>query len=168
MIATPTARRHRRRTGIAHRFRTRGQRSGRRGVSIAINLAPMIDVTFLLLIFFLVTTTFERAEGVLTSEMPGNTAAASVSLPLTPIVVRLTPRDADAERVDIRIDRIGTAPGDFEGLVNILRELQGKPGFDVDTPVVIIAVSDVKWDHVVGAWNAVLRAGCTRVAFGEP
>ncbi len=168
MILTPAARRQRRRTGIAHRFRTRGRRTGRRGISIAVNLAPMIDVTFLLLIFFLVTTTFERAEGLLSSEMPGTMMAPTVALPLSPIVVRLTPGDNGIGSVTIRIDRIDTPPADFEELVAYLGELHGKPGFDEDTPVVIVAHSDVQWDHVVGAWNAVLRAGCTRVAFGEP
>ena len=168
MTPTPAVRRQKRRTGVAHRFPARGRRTSRRGLSIAINLAPMIDVTFLLLIFFLVTTTFERAEGLLSSEMPGNTTAASVALPLSPIVVRLTPGDGGVGSVSIRIDRIDTAPADFEELVAYLGELHGKPGFDADTPVVIVAGADVQWDHVVGAWNAVLRAGCTRVAFGEP
>lgn len=168
MIPTLTARKQRRRAGVSTRFATRTRRTGRRGISIAVNLAPMIDVTFLLLIFFLVTTTFERAEGLLSSEMPGNTTAAAVALPLSPIVVRLTPGDTGVESVSIRIDRLDSAPADFEELVAYLGELQGKPGFDEDTPVVIIAGTEVRWDYVVGAWNAALRAGCTRVAFGEP
>ncbi len=143
----------------------RSRRRHRTGTVIAINLAPMIDVTFLLMIFFLVTTTFERAEGLLSSKMPKE-GAASVALPLTPIVVRLTPT-GDAG-VLIRVDQLKSTPTDFRELALLLKELQKKPGFDAKTPVVIASEREVAWDHVVNAWNAALSAGCTRVAFGQP
>lgn len=139
-----------------------------REVPIAINFAPMIDVTFLLLIFFLVTTTFERAEGLLTSQMPKQTSAPAVSLPLSPIVVRLTQTGPAIEDCTIRVDDFQETPESFDALVALLRRIHKQPGFDVDTPVVIIAEDRVRWDHVVRCWNAAIRAGCQRVAFGEP
>ena len=119
--------------GMKYRRPGRGRREPH-GVSFAVNIAPMIDVTFLLLIFFLVTTRFERAEGLLASELP----------------------------------RESGAPSSFDGLADALRAIQRRPGFDKDTPVVIVAENDVRWDHVVSCWNAALRAECTRIAFGEP
>ena len=128
----------------------------------------MIDVTFLLLIFFLVTTTFERAEGLLTSQMPKETRAPAVPLPLSPIVVRVTQTGPDHEDYTLRIDNFQVAPADIRELPDLLVRMQQPPGFEKKTPVVIVPENDVRWDHVVGCWNAALQAGCERIAFGEP
>ena len=149
-------------------LRSRRRRFEPRGVSFAVNIAPMIDVTFLLLIFFLVTTRFERPEGLLASEMPTDSGAPAVGLPLSPIVVRLSQTGPEFDDVDISIDKFTGTPESPDELVLYLRDIQRQPGFDKDTPVVIVAEDEVRWDHVVGCWNAALRAGCTRIAFGEP
>ena len=132
------------------------------------DITPMIDVTFLLLIFFLVTTTFDRAEGLLTSKLPDKGAAPAVALPLSPIVVRLEATGGGTDGYTISIDKFATRPANDTELVDALRQLQQQPGFDAETPVVIISQAQVRWDHVVACWNAALRAGCKRIAFGEP
>ncbi len=167
-----------RRSGVAPRsdaerdYRGRVPRRRRRpeprGVPIAVNFAPMIDVTFLLLIFFLVTTTFERAEGILASQMPQDTGAPTVALPLSPIVVRLTQFGPAHDDFNIRIDDFENRPRTLAELTETLRRIHQQPGFDEGTPVVVVAQDDVRWDHVVGCWNAALRAGCEKIAFGEP
>lgn len=139
-----------------------------RGPTVTLNFAPMIDVTFLLLIFFLVTTTFERAEGLLTAKLPKDAGAPSVALPLSPIVIRLTRTGLGHDAVSIRIDRFEHQPASIDELAASLRAIHDQPGFDKETPVVIAAHDDVPWDHVVGCWNAALRANCKRVAFAEP
>ncbi|MGE4551579.1 MAG: ExbD/TolR family protein, partial [Desulfovibrionaceae bacterium] len=42
----------------------RGVRRGRRDKGVDINMAPLIDMIFILLIFFIVTTTFAREAGI--------------------------------------------------------------------------------------------------------
>jgi biopolymer transport protein ExbD len=153
------------RTGVSGR--TRPAASGV-GAAIAVNFAPMIDVTFLLLIFFLVTTTFERAEGILASDLPRDSGAPAVALPVSPIVIRLAPDESDLDGVTIHIDYFDYAPGDMDSLPATLGRIHQEPGFDKQTPVVIVAENDVRWDHVVNCWNAALRAGCERIAFAEP
>ena len=150
------------------RIRARRFSSGRGGMTIAVNFAPMIDVTFLLLIFFLVTTTFERAEGILAAHMPQDSGASAVALPLSPIVVHLTQTGIGPDDFVIRIAHFDNRPENFTELTETLRRLQQEPGFDAETPVVIIGEDEVRWDHVVNCWNAALRAGCTKIAFGEP
>jgi biopolymer transport protein ExbD len=137
-------------------------------VTIAVNFAPMIDVTFLLLIFFLVTTTFERAEGILASQMPKDSGQRSVALPLSPIVVRHSQESDRHGDFLIRLDRFPNQPATFLELTETIRQIHELPGFDHETPVIIVAGDDVRWDHVVGCWNATVRAGCRSVAFGEP
>jgi len=146
---------------------SRRERHEARGISIAVNFAPMIDMTFLLLIFFLVTTTFERAEGILAGQMPKESHAPAVSLPLSPIVVRVAQSGPNHDDYEIRIDRFTRAPASSQELTDVLRQIHNQPGFDEKTPVVIVAENEVRWDHVVGCWNAALRAGCERIAFGE-
>jgi biopolymer transport protein ExbD len=128
----------------------------------------MIDLTFLLLIFFLVTTTFERAEGVLASELPEVGAVPAVPLPISPIVIRLAQPGPGHEDFTIGIDRFENVPDSFDALPDYLRLIHRQPGFDKQTPVVIVAERNVRWDHVVSCWNAALRAGCERIAFGKP
>ena len=150
------------------RYRRRRSRRFRRRAPIAINLAPMIDVTFLLLIFFLVTTTFERAEGILRSQLPTGVGAPAPSLPITPIVVRLQSAGASGAAYTLRVDHFDATPSTFVELAELLREIKHQPGFDNKTPVAVVAENNVLWDHVVGAWNAAVVAGFQHVAFAEP
>ncbi len=147
-------------------FRPRRKRVPREKSALALNITPMIDMTFLLLIFFVVTTTFDRPEGVLASKLP-QTSAASVPLPLSPIVVRVHPAAADPAGYDLQIDNISVEPADFLELAALLQEIQHRPGFDADTPVVIMASGGVRWDHVVNCWNAAVHVDYKNVLFGE-
>ncbi len=149
--------------------RRRWGRRGQRGqTAITVSLAPMIDMAFLFLIFFLVTTTFERAEGILSSELPVDTGRPAVALPVSPIVIRIAPTGPSNLECTIRIDRFENVPQRFDALPDFLRQIHELPGFDRDTPVVIVAQDEVRWDHVVSCWNAALRAKCTRIAFAQP
>ena len=135
-------------------------------------LAPMIDLSFLLLIFFMTTTRFAPSEGLLTSGMPkyggGVAGGPTAPLPLSPIIVRLSVSGPDDADYVIRVDRFENPPTRLAGLPEFLRGIQQQPGFDADTPVVIVADDDVRWDHVVNCWNAAIRAGYEKIAFAEP
>jgi len=134
--------------------------------------APMIDMSFLLLIFFMTTTRFAQPEGQLNSDMPRYGAGAGsgpfVPLPETPVVIRLRPGDARNEGVNVSVDRFPGAPATLAGLPGFLDQVHRQPGFDAQTPVIIVAENEVLWDYVVGCWNAALRAGCKNIAFAEP
>ncbi len=160
----------RRKTGSASAKGPRSRRRRFHGISpsFSVSIAPMIDVTFLLLIFFLVTTTFERAEGILVSKLPRETGVRpAVALPISPIVVRVLQVGPGENDYAIRIDNFRNVPGSFGELAEYFRQIHGQPGFDTETPVIIVAGDDVRWDHVVGAWNAAVKAGCTTIAFGR-
>lgn len=133
--------------------------------------APMIDMSFLLLVFFMTTTRFAAPEGMLSSQMPAYGAGGSgsaVALPLTPLVMRIEAAGADASGMSISIDRFETAPRDLNSLPEYLTAILSEPGFDADTPMIIVADDAVHWDHVVNAWNAALRAGWKNIAFAAP
>ncbi len=133
---------------------------------MSLNLAPMIDVTFLLLIFFLLTTTFQRAEGVLGANLPHDRGRPAVSLPISPIVVRVASTGPAASDFALRIDDFAAQPVSFSELSGFLVDIRQNEGFDVDTPVVIVAGADTPWELVVECWNAAVRARCRNIAFG--
>ncbi len=159
---------------LPHRNRSTGHgrwttASGRRRARgpLTLNLAPMIDVTFLLLIFFSVTTTFKRAEGFLSAHLPKDQGRPTVALPVSPIVVRVDQFGKGPGDYRLRVDNFLNAPATFDELAAFLENVQGNPGFSAATPVVIAADPDVAWDHVVNSWNAAVRAGCKNISFGR-
>ena len=143
-------------------------RRKRRGATpLVLNLAPMIDVTFLLLIFFSVTTTFRRAEGFLAAKLPRDAGRSTVAMPITPIVVRIEPGDVGLGGYQLRVDHFVNSPATAGELVAFLTDIHQQPGFDRKTPVILAASPDVAWDHVVACWNAALHADCKNISFGR-
>ena len=57
----------------------------------ALDMSSLIDVSFLLLIYFLVTSTLEPRESDLSMEMPTDSGKAS-SIQIDPLKIRLTAR----------------------------------------------------------------------------
>ena len=94
--------------------------------------------------------------------------APSVALPLSPIVIRLGHTGSADDAFTLTIDRFASDLQSFDELPTVLIQIQNQPGFDIQTPVVIVAEQEVQWDHVVSCWNAALRAGYTNIAFAEP
>jgi biopolymer transport protein ExbD len=123
-----------------------------------VNLTPAIDITFNLLIFFVVATTFKAAEGVLSSEAPAQQGVLEATpLPVSPIKVRVRQTGEASHDYELKIDNYAFRPDSFIQLTEVLQELQQQPGFDVDTPVIIFAHQDARWDLVVRCYNAILR-----------
>ena len=153
-------------TEVIH-FRSRRARAPREATVLTLNLAPMIDVVFLLLIFFISTTTLERAEGVLPSRLPRHSGLTGrIAPPITPIVIHVRQTGPGLTDYSLRVESFANTPTTFNELASFLTDVQANPGFDDETPVVIQASPDVLWDHVVGCWNAAVRAGCKCISFG--
>ncbi len=161
MSNTPTS------TDTIH-FRTRRQRAPREQTALTLNLAPMVDVVFLLLIFFIVTTEFRRPEGLLASRLPTQSGQASaVAIPISPILITVRQTGDQPSDYQLEVEGFTTAPRTFSDLAGFLTEIKDNPGFDDKTPVVIRAADDCMWDHLVGCWNAAVRAKFKRISFGQ-
>lgn len=101
---------------------------------VDVNLTPLIDVVFLLLIFFMVSTTFTR-ERELTVELPEASAEAAVET---------------TERLEIEINAEGEYAVNTQRLVNRNSETLSKAIKDVskgDTKLPLIITADASTPH---------------------
>jgi len=124
----------------------------RRSPDAAIDLTPLIDVVFLLLIFFMVTTTFVR-EGGLTLELPEAD---------TDVVA------APEEPVEIVVSVEGTYSVNGESLADqtvatLMRAIRTAAGDDATVPMVISADARAPHASVVRVMDAAGRLGFERV-----
>jgi len=115
---------------------------------VSVNLTPLIDVVFLLLIFFMVSTTFTK-ETQLSIDLP----EASGQF-----------REARDTEIEILIDETGEYRVNGQGLVdNRLRTLQAAiykiSAGDTTLPMVITADADTAHRSVVRAMDAVGKMG---------
>ncbi|MCB1669891.1 MAG: biopolymer transporter ExbD [Gammaproteobacteria bacterium] len=120
---------------------------------LPINVTPLIDVVFLLLIFFMVTTTFTR-ETRLMVNLPEADAAPTESLP---------------DQVEITVSRNGTYTIDGKPLVNseietLMRGLELATQNDRSIPILLIADAEATHQSVVTAMDGIGQLGFTRLS----
>jgi biopolymer transport protein ExbD len=123
--------------------------------SVDINLTPLIDVVFLLLIFFMVSTTF-KDEARLRIQLPeaqGEDAPAE-----------------EPEMIRLVIDRAGRFYVDDQAVtdrrpITLVRALTGALGERKGLPVLIQADANTPHQAVMTALDAASQAGLFRIAF---
>jgi len=135
---------------------------------LRLNFTSMIDVVFLLLIYFIVTASFQVDEGILTANLP------AVDPPPGPppkiLNILLVSGGADCQ---IAIEGLDRQPQNFRHLATMLEQLQDDPSrgrdglYRPDNPVVIKPDGPVRWQHVVDAFNATVKARYSNVAFAR-
>lgn len=127
-----------------------------RSREVDVNLTPLIDVVFLLLIFFMVSTTFVK-ESKIDLTLP----EASEEL-----------REHTVTRIEVAIDREGNVFVNEQALVNSRVETvrqalsEARAAAEDADPVVVIS-ADAQTSHqaVVDAMDAARQVGLLRVTF---
>jgi biopolymer transport protein ExbD len=149
------------------------------GAALRTNLTPMIDVVFLLLIFYMATTRWVTDERVIAMDLERRTAeAAAGDGPAPPRPPERDPFVLDDEslRLEVRADgsvRAGTPLGRtlrMEELRELLaRECRGvgSPGgmFEPTFPIVVAPAEDAPWEAAVAVLDAATAAGYRNVGF---
>lgn len=114
----------------------RNRHSRRQSGAIAeINMTPLIDMVFILLIFFIVTTSFVKETGVDVSRPSAKTA---VKKELANIMISITPNDEvwmDRQQIDRRAVRANVErmhAENPEGSVIILADKDAKTGLLIE------------------------------------
>jgi biopolymer transport protein ExbD len=120
---------------------------------VDVNLTPLIDVVFLLLIFFMVTTTFERH------------AELKIDLP----EASTQPLAGESKDLELVIDAQGRYYLDGKELVNtraetVYQALQEAIADNSETPLIIRADAMTPHQAVVTAMDAAGRLGLNRMS----
>lgn len=126
-------------------------------------MTPMIDCVFLLLIFFMVTSTFNRQEADISFSLPGTAAQEdSVEIPDEQII-----EIAGTGQVllnDLEYDSSGAS--EMPELVDTLRRFRQTAEANRSSAMVTIApADDVKQQRVVDVLNACAQALISNVTF---
>jgi len=152
--------------GIAARLAVRR----RRRTSLGLNTAAMIDVTFLLLVYFMAATEFTKVEETYGLEVPAGEAAGPADPfdlappPLRVIVISTGPGPEDCT---VRLDGPYPPPETLDGLLEFLRSRRVGGGsqalFEPDHPILVDPDPEARWEHALEAFSIAVRAGYHRV-----
>ncbi len=117
-----------------------------------VNLTPMIDVVFLLLLFFMVSTSFIR-ESSLKVNLPEATGEAMLE---------------QDQPIDIVIQADGQFLVNGEALPTVSREilqnvLKSVVGDNADPHIIISADADAQYQHIVTAMDTAQQLGYTKL-----
>ena len=132
-------------------------------------MAPMIDVVFLLLVFFLLAANFRSREGFLPTEIPQQTSNAEL-MEMEPLSLLLTSLPDGSCQIQIGSARTITIASqspqtDFTMLSQQLLEVLNEHGRNLDDAVKIIPDSKTKWDHVVKTYDALWQINLRNIIF---
>ncbi len=137
------------------------------GGRLEVKMTPMIDVIFLLLIFFVCTASFRVPEQVLPAQMPASgTMAADVEIPdveddLGEIVVKVLWRRVDG-KWNPRWEIDGRRYEDLTHVGNVLRAIRE---VKADLPVILDVEPPVPMEHVIDVHDLCLRVGLEQIQF---
>lgn len=129
-----------------------------------LHMTPMIDVTFLLLIFFMCSIKFKRLDGKLSTYLPkevGVNASEDIKRELEHIVLYLENDESDSKGFSISWNRTNRKLG----LTVLCRLMKSIRIAEPETKAVCHAGEGVLYGHVVTVVNECLRAGIREVEF---
>jgi biopolymer transport protein ExbD len=138
---------------------------------IGLNLTAMIDVVFLLLIYFMAATEFKLGEEIYRLDLPQRGVPADpFALPREPLRIVLS---STGPRCRIRLAGPYPQPASFDELFGFLRENRRAAGvvgglFEADHPIIIEPTGTTRWEHAMEAFNAAVRARYSNVGFAPP
>lgn len=115
-------------------------------------MTPLIDVVFLLLIFFMVTTTFSRETRLLVNLPEANAEAV----------------ESNPAQIEILVARDGSFSINGRALVNsrietLMQGLEIESGGDHSLPILLIADAEATHQSVVTAMDGIGQSGFTRL-----
>lgn len=141
---------------------------------LSLNFTPMIDVVFLLLIYFILSSDFRPREEAFSLDAPQHLEGATIrtldpfELPKRPVRIMVRSHGDGATEYSIASDdpTIGPVLG-ADDLFRRLSDARGRTIAD-DQVFAVRAAPDTRWEHTLAAFNAIRRAGFQQVRFSNP
>lgn len=127
-------------------------------------MTPMIDVVFLLLVFFVWTASFQIVEQV----MPSEVSQAAGADPSEDVPV---PQEADFDNLVIKIEMEGPSPKwsvsdqPLADLEAVRKQLTTIAQISTEAPVILYPEPNVPLEHIMNAWDAAKVSGFAKVQF---
>jgi len=146
-----------------------GALRGRTHGGAALRMTPLIDMIFLLLIFFLVTANFRPDESFLPIQLPAAQAQGlRLGIP-EPLVISIFAIENGCEvqigsskTVEINTQ---SQQADLNLLVRRISNVMRAQKRTVADPIEIVCQSDVKWEHLVRIYNVLFGMGINDITF---
>ncbi len=120
-------------------------------------IAPMLDILFVLLLFFMVTAGAQKHEATLTTELPGGKPGGDV-----PLEIGI---DADGQ---VNVSGVPVGDPDDQKLQPLVDRLGQVLASNATQPVVLTPMRSTKQQRVVDVLNACAAAKVKNLAFGSP
>lgn len=124
----------------------------------SMNVTPLIDVIFLLMIFFLMTINFNKTEGVLENQLPRVSGQESSEDPQDYEKVRLRVkmlRDNNQMKIYLQERIVFT----YDDLLYYLDQLPR------DILIIIEPANKVPYKHVIGVYNTCIKSKKENIVF---
>jgi len=122
-----------------------------------LQIAPMLDILFVLLLFFMVAAGSQKHEASIVTQLPGGGSGPSPKIPVQVTI------DADGQ-VNINNAPVDTTTGD--DLPETISRLKAILGNNPTQPIIISPTASTKQQRVVDVLNACTAAGVKDLAFG--
>lgn len=135
----------------------------KRRANFALRMTPMIDVVFLLLIFFLVTAKFRPAEsflpfGLSAGQAQGPQLSKAPPLAIYVFAVPAGCRVQIGQDQTVRIEQ-PTAEADLATLAETIADVMHRQRRTCNDPVEIICQADVQWQYWANIYNVLFGMG---------
>ena len=124
----------------------------------SINITPLIDVIFLLMVFFIMTINFNKSGGIIENQLPQASSANSSESPQDYETVRLKikmVRESDQMKIYLQ-ERVVF---NYEDLLLYLNKLPD------DILIIFEPNDDVPYRHVIGVYNMCLKSKKEKIVF---
>ena len=133
----------------------------------------MIDVVFLLLIYFMVATEFRSAEASFPMDLPEKGRNAALVLDDEPLVVLVESSGIMPGDVRVQLEGPWKSIHSLLELKNFLRANRadgvGSGGLFTPThPIIVRPNNETRWEHAMAAYNTLVEARYTNITLGKP
>jgi len=140
----------------------------RKEVKIQPPMTPMIDCIFQLLIFFMLTPTFQSHEGYLTTNLPKDQGPnPTTQINMERLKIELLDEGNEGEGVSIVLNDTQSLGDNFAGLRAALEGYRAQ-GLQPTHPILISPTMAVRHKFVVRAFDAAVTARFTNINFAVP
>ena len=138
---------------------------------LGLRMAPMIDVIFLLLIFFLVAAKWRPEEDFMPFQLPTAGAQEQIIGKPEPLIIKIAATRAGCEVLIGRFQTVTVELNsqamekDLAVMMDEIRQcLVGQKRYVTD-PVEIVCGPAVKWEHLAKIYNLLFGAGINDITF---